>query len=103
MKPAKWEASSGALAAFLAGRPQGVMMCDLYTFALAGDINDGTPLLFATSDVDIGVPYAAGAALVNTGPPLADAPVAAGTTIWSSQLVYFDQLMNKAYGHWKIG
>ena len=103
MKPAKYETSAGALAAFLASRPAGVLPCDLYTFALAGDMNGGAPLLYTTSDVDIAVPYEAGTALVNTGPPLADAPMAAGTTLWSSRLVYFDQLMNKSYGHWKIG
>lgn len=103
MKMAKYENSTGALAAFLAGRPSSVILCDLYTFALAGSLNGGAPLLYATADVDIEVPYAAGKALINSGPPLATAPLAAGKTTWSSQLVYFDQLYNKAYGHWKIG
>jgi hypothetical protein len=103
VKPIKYETSPGALAAFLATRPSAALLCDLYTFALAGGANGGTPLCYATSDVDVVVPYAAGVPLVITGPPLATAPTASGPTVWSSQLVYFDQLRNKAYGHWKIG
>lgn len=103
MKAVKYENSAGALAAFLAGRPASALLCDLYTFALAGGINDSAPLQFTTADVDVAVPYSPGTPLVNTGPPLAAAPVAGGTTTYSSKLVYFDQLRNKAYGHWKIG
>jgi hypothetical protein len=103
MKPPKWEATVGALATFLGSRPQGALICDLYTFAFAGNVNGGAPLLYTTADVDIAVPYPGGAWLVETGAPLAAPPVATGTTTWSSSLVYFDQLMNKAYGHWKIG
>jgi hypothetical protein len=103
LKSAKYETSAGALAAFLAGRPSSVILCDLYTFALAGSINNGTPLLYTTADIDIEVAYASGTPLVKTGAPLAAAPIASGTTVYSSKLVYFDQLQNKAYGHWKIG
>jgi len=103
VKPAKFETSAGALAAFLASRPASVMLCDLYTFAPIGSINGGAPLLYTTADVDIVVPYAAGTPLVTTGPPLAAAPLAAGPTRYSSSGVYFDQLQNKAYGHWKAG
>ncbi len=85
MKPAKYETSSGALATFLAGKPQAVYLCDLYTFTLAGGFNGGAPLLYTTADADIAVPYAS------------------GRITYSSKLVYFDQLANKAYGHWKIG
>lgn len=103
MKAAKYEASTGGLATFLASRPSAAILCELYTFALAGSINGGAPLLYTTADVEVAVPYVTGAMLVNTGPPLAAAPLAAGTTTWSSQSVYFDQLRNKAYGHWKVG
>jgi hypothetical protein len=103
VKAAKYESAAGALAAFLAGRPASALLCDLYTFALSGELNGGAPLLFTTADVDIAVPYASGIPLVNTGPPLAAAPLTGGTTTYSSKLVYFDQLQNKAYGHWKIG
>ncbi|MGH6981432.1 MAG: DUF2163 domain-containing protein [Stellaceae bacterium] len=103
MKQAKYESGDGALAAFLASKPSAAILCDLYTFALAGSLNGGAPLLYTTADVDVVVPYAAAAMLVNTGPPLAASPLAAGTTAWSSQLVYFDQLRNKSYGHWKVG
>ncbi|HXE17651.1 MAG TPA: DUF2163 domain-containing protein [Stellaceae bacterium] len=103
MKAAKYEASPGALASFLASRPSAAILCDLYTFALAGAFNGGAPLRYTTADIDVTVPYEAGTALVNTGPPLAAPPLAAGATVWSSQLVYFDQLSNKAYGHWKVG
>ncbi len=103
MKAAKYETSSGALAAYLAGKPQSTIVCDLYTFALAGTLNAGAPLCYTTADVDVSVPYVPGTMLVTTGPPLAAAPLAAGATTYSSQLVYFDQLRNKAYGHWKIG
>lgn len=84
MKPAKYETGAGALAAYLAGKPQGAYLCDLYTFALVGSFNGGTPLTYTTADVDVTVPYAS--------------PVT-----YSSSQVYFDQLSNKAYGHWKIG
>lgn len=104
MKAVKYESSTGALASYLAGKPDATIVCDLYTFALASDaMNDGAPLLFTTADVDVVVPYASGTPLVTTGAPLAGAPLAAGGTIWSSKLVYFDQLANKAYGHWKVG
>ena len=85
MKSAKWEASAGALAGFLAGRPQAAFLCDLYTFTLVGGLNGGAPLLFTTADVDVVVPYDTGA------------------VTYSSKGAYFDQLENKAYGHWKIG
>lgn len=84
MKSAKYETAAGALAAYLAGRPQGAFLCDLYTFALVGSLNGGAPLTYATADVDVTLPYAS--------------PVT-----YSSKAVYFDQLDNKAYGHWKIG
>lgn len=84
MKQAKYETGSGALAAYLAGKPQGAYLCDLYTFALVGSLNGGNPLTYTTADVDVTVPYAS--------------PVT-----YSSRQVYFDQLSNKAYGHWKIG
>jgi len=103
VKPAKFETSTGALAAFLASRPASVMLCDLYTFAPVGSINGGAPLLYTTADIDVVVPYAAGTPLVISGPPLAPAPLAAGPTRYSSSGVYFDQLQNKAYGHWKVG
>jgi uncharacterized phage protein (TIGR02218 family) len=103
VKTVKYESGAGLLAAFLAGRPASALLCDLYSFALAGELNSGAPLLFTTADVDIAVPYAPGIPLVNTGPPLAAPPLSAGTTIYSSKLVYFDQLQNKAYGHWKVG
>jgi hypothetical protein len=104
MKAAKYETSAGALAAFLAGKPQSVILCDLYTFVPAGDINGGAYLAFTTADVDITVPYAnTGAPLVNTGPPLPPAPTITGPVTYSSKIVYFDQLQNKAYGHWKVG
>jgi hypothetical protein len=85
VKPAKYEVSAGALAAFVAGKPQGAFLCDLYTFMLIGGLNGGQPLLYTTADVDVVVPYGGG-------------PVT-----YSSQQAYFDQLSNKAYGHWKIG
>jgi hypothetical protein len=149
MKAAKYETSTGALAAYLGGKPKGAFLCDLYTFTLAGSvqasgntaagsatvsglsttaglyvgqkvggpgipagaavtaIGSGTvtlsaaatatatgvglnfaawlPLTYTTADVDVVVPYATGA------------------VTYSSQLVYFDQLSNKAYGHWKVG
>lgn len=84
MKTAKYESSGGALLAYLAGKPKSAAVCDLYTFQFAGSINGGIPLTFATSDVDIVVPYAA--------------PVT-----YSSKLLYIDQIANKAYGHWKVG
>jgi hypothetical protein len=84
MKPTKYETAAGALAAFLGGKPQGAFLCDLYTFTLIGGMNGGAPLLYTTADVDVTVPYAT--------------PVT-----YSSKLAYFDQLSNKAYGHWKIG
>lgn len=84
MKSAKYETAPGALAAYLATRPQGAFLCDLYTFALVGSLNGGAPLTYTTADTDVAVPYAA--------------PVT-----YSSKAVYFDQLDNKAYGHWKIG
>jgi uncharacterized phage protein (TIGR02218 family) len=84
MKPAKYDSAPGALAAFLAGKPQGAFLCDLYTFTLAGTLNAGLPLTYATTDTDVTVPYAV--------------PVT-----YSSRHVYFDQFANKAYGHWKVG
>lgn len=84
MKAVKYETSPGALAAFLASKPQAAFLCDLYTFTLVGTLNGGAPLLFTTADVDVLVPYAS--------------PVT-----YSSKAAYFDQLTNKAYGHWKIG
>lgn len=84
MKPAKYETSAGALAAYLASKPQAASFADLYTFDLVGDYNGGAPLLYATSDVDVVVPY---------GSPIT----------YSSRAIYFDQLTNKAYGHWKVG
>ena len=85
MKVAKYETSAGALATYLASRPQTTAMFDLYTIQFAGDINGGAPLTFTTADVDILVPYS-------------PTPVT-----YSSQLIYFDQLNNKAVGHWKVG
>jgi hypothetical protein len=84
MKSAKYEASAGALASFLASKPQAAFLCDLYTFTLVGSLNGGVPLTYTTADVDVTVPYAS-------------------TVTFSSKAVYFDQLDNKAYGHWKIG
>jgi hypothetical protein len=104
MKAAKYETSTGVLAAYLAAKPEAAILCDLYTFVPAGAINGGEFLAFTTSDVDVTVPYAnTGAPLVNTGPPLPPAPTITGPVTYSSKMVYFDQLMNKAYGHWKIG
>lgn len=104
MKAAKYETSTGALAAYLAGKPEAAILCDLYTFVLAGGINGGAYLAFTTADVDVTVPYAnTGAPLVNTGPPLPPAPTITGPVTYSSKMVYFDQLANKAYGHWKVG
>lgn len=149
MKVAKYETSVGALAAWLATKPQAAGYCDLYSFVLAGtiqvsgNVSNGSnviggianttgilvgmlaggpgipagttvssvgsnsvnlsanasgntngaalsfgswlPLTYATSDVDVVVPYASGA------------------VTYSSQQVYFDQINNKAYGHQKIG
>jgi uncharacterized phage protein (TIGR02218 family) len=84
VKTAKFETSVGALAAFLASRPQGAFACDLYTFNLVGSLNSGNPLVYTTADVPVNVPYAV--------------PV----TYLASD-VQFDQLQNKSYGHWKIG
>jgi len=84
MKTAKWESSSGALLAFLQARPQAATICDLYTIVPAGAINGGAALCFTTADTDIVVPYS---------PPVT----------YSSKLVYFDQMANKAFAHWKIG
>lgn len=97
MKPAKYETSAGALAAFLATRPQAAGKHDLYTIAFVGSRNGGQPLLFTTCDSDILVPYTAGAPLIPGG------PFASGPTLYSSKNTYFDQLTNKAYGHWKVG
>jgi hypothetical protein len=85
VKPAKYETSVGALAAYLAARPESAYLADLYTITFAGGINGGTPLTFTTADVDITVPYS-------------PTPVT-----YSSKLIYLDQLNNKAYGHWKVG
>lgn len=85
MKVAKYETSPGALATYLASRPQAVLMADLYAITFAGNINGGTPLYFTTADVDVIVPYTS------------------GTITYSSKLIYLDQLSNKAYGHWKVG
>lgn len=84
MKQVKWETSPGALAAYLASKPQSGAYFDLYTFNLAGNINGGTPLVYTTADVDITVPYAS--------------PVT-----YTSKDVQFDSFNNKAYGHWKVG
>lgn len=43
------------------------------------------PLTFATSDIDITVPYTT------------------GTVRYSSSLAFFDQEQNKSVGHWKVG
>lgn len=85
MKTTKYETSAGALAAFLASKPQSAAVCDLYTFNLVGGLNGAAPLLYATADVDVLVPYS-------------PTPVT-----YSSKLLYIDQLSNKAYGHWKVG
>ena len=82
MKTAKWEVSAGALLAFLNSQPQSALVADLYTFNLVGSRNGGDPLLYTTADIDITIPTF-------------------GT--YSSQQIYFDQLSNNAYGHWKVG
>jgi len=84
MKTAKYETSAGALLAFLNSKPQSAFACDLYTFNLAGTLNSGNPLTYTTADVDVLVPYAS--------------PVT-----YTSKDVQFDQLNNKATGHWKVG
>ena len=82
MKVAKWEVSAGALITFLNSKPQSALVADLYTFNLVGTRNGGTALLYTTADIDVTIPTF-------------------GT--YSSKDVYFDQLNNKAYGHWKVG
>lgn len=85
MKVAKWEASTGALAAFLGSRPAAAFKADLYTIAPLGSINGGNALLYTTADVDVLVPYGSGA------------------LTYSSKTIYFDNKGQRAVGHQKIG
>ena len=82
MKTAKWEPSTGALAAWLATRPRTAWFADLYTLTLVGS---GPVLQYTTSDIDITIPY--------SPTPL----------VYDSKTALFDSFDSKASAHWKVG
>ena len=75
MKTAKYEVSSGALAALLATRR--FVYAELYTFTLAG----GGVLRYTTADTDMGY----------------------SGNVWTHSGPLFDQSGTRAVGHWKTG
>ena len=82
MKPAKWEPSAGALAAWLATGPRNAWFADLYTFDLVGA---GPVLRYTTSDIDITIPYSPAA------------------LTYDSKTALFDMFESKSVAHWKVG